>query len=375
MPGKIFISYRRRDDPGGAGRLFDALNEAFEPDRLFLDVDSIEPGQDFVEVIEDRVAKSAILLAVIGQHWIDATDDRGNRRLDNAQDYVRIEIESALKQKTRVIPVLIGDAKMPGADALPESIRKLARHNAVVLRYERFHDDMANLTKALKRALGDDTPPPAPAQVQPVGLYGSTAAPALPPDKRQSAFLEKLWQVRVPLLACIVVAALAGGTYFYFEPDASSERTVYTPSSVPGPVASVVPAPSVAPPPGPAPGPPPTPPKVTPVAINTPVAVNTPVAPPAPAPAPGVKPDWCSEDHLKPDELTICATQSLWGFDKQLNEVFRKFAATVADPKALNDDEAKWVRETRRPCGTDADCITRAYVGRTAYFNVLLLRK
>ena len=55
MPGKIFISYRRRDDPGGAGRLFDALNEAFDPDRLFLDVDSIEPGQDFVEVIEDRV--------------------------------------------------------------------------------------------------------------------------------------------------------------------------------------------------------------------------------------------------------------------------------------------------------------------------------
>jgi hypothetical protein len=370
MPGKIFISYRRRDDPGGAGRLFDALNEAFEPDRLFLDVDSIEPGQDFVEVIEDRVAKSAILLAVIGQHWIDATDDRGNRRLDNAQDYVRIEIESALKQKTRVIPVLIGDAKMPAADSLPESIRKLARHNAVVLRYERFHDDMANLTKALKRALGDDTLP-APAQVQPVGLYAPTAAPAPPQDKQSSAFLEKLLQVRVPLLACIVVAVLAGGAYFYFEPDAPSDGTVYTPSSVPGPVASVVPAPSVAPPPGPAPGPPPTPPKVTPVAINTPVAVNTPVAPPAP----GVKPDWCSEDHLKPDELTICATQSLWGFDKQLNEVFRKYAATVADQKALSDDEAKWVRETRRPCGTDADCIMKAYLVRTAYFDVMLLRK
>src|SRR5262249_25851736 len=163
MPGKIFISYRRRDDPGGAGRLFDALNEAFDPDRLFLDVDSIEPGQDFVEVIEDRVAKSAVLLAVIGQHWMDASDDFGQRRLDNSQDYVRIEIESALKQNKRVIPVLIGDAKMPAADALPESIRKLARHNAVMLRYERFHDDMAHLTGALKRAMGDDlAPAPAP---------------------------------------------------------------------------------------------------------------------------------------------------------------------------------------------------------------------
>src|ERR1700759_4110384 len=105
VPGRIFISYRRRDDPGGAGRLFDALNEAFSPDRLFLDVDSIEPGQDFVDVIEDRGAQSAVLLAVIGQHWVDASDGQGNRRLDSPQDYVRIEIESAMKQDKRVIPV------------------------------------------------------------------------------------------------------------------------------------------------------------------------------------------------------------------------------------------------------------------------------
>ena len=361
MPGKIFISYRRRDDPGGAGRLFDALNEAFDPDRLFLDVDSIEPGQDFVEVIEDRVAKSAVLLAVIGQHWVDATDDSGNRRLDNAQDYVRIEIESALKQSTRVIPVLIGDAKMPAAEVLPESIRKLARHNAVVIRYERFHDDMANLTKALKRALGDDAAAPAAAPVPPLGLYAATTAP---PQDKPSAWPASLMQARVPLLACVVAAVLAaGGAYFYFGADEPSGGTVYTPSSVPGPVASVVP------PPAPAPGPPPTPAKPTPVAITTPVASPPPALPSA------AKPNWCSEDHLKPDEVTICATASLWGLDAQLNDVYRKYSATVSDAKALADDEVKWVRETRRPCAADPDCITKAYLARTAYFNVLLARK
>ena len=367
MPGKIFISYRRRDDPGGAGRLFDALNEAFDPDRLFLDVDSIEPGQDFVEVIEDRVAKSAILLAVIGQHWVDASDDRGNRRLDNAQDYVRIEIESALKQNTRVIPVLIGDAKMPAAEVLPESIRKLARHNAVVIRYERFHDDMANLTKALKRALGDDVPAPAGAPVPPVGLYAATTAP---PQDKPSAWPASVMQARVPLLACVVAAVLAaGGAYFYFGADEPSGGTVYTPSSVQVPVAEVTPSPVALPPPGPAPGPPPTPAK------PTPVTITTPVAPPMPAPPSAPRPNWCNEDHLKPDELTICATASLWGLDAQLNDVFRKYSATVSDTKALADDEGKWMRETRRPCAADPDCINKAYLGRIAYFNGLLARK
>jgi TIR domain len=370
VTGKIFISYRRRDDPGGAGRLFDALNEAFDPDRLFLDVDSIEPGQDFEDVIEDRVAKSAVLLAVIGQHWVDATDDRGNRRLDNPQDYVRMEIETAMKQNKRVIPVLIGDARMPAAEVLPESIRKLARHNAVMLRYERFHDDITNLVSALKRAMGDDLTPPAPAQVQPV--Y------PVPPQERPSGWPAKVLQARVPLLAFVVVAALLGGgaylyTDLYSDTDSSSGGTVYQPSSVPGTEASVVPGPvaSVVPPPSPAPVSPPAPAKPAQVAIATPAPPPT----PAPAPASAAKPNWCSEDHLKQDELTICATASLWGLDSQLNDVYRKYSSTASDPKAVGDDELKWVRETRRPCATEADCINRAYLARIAYFNTLLARK
>ncbi len=318
MAGKIFISYRRRDDPGGAGRLFDALNEAFDPDRLFLDVDSIEPGQDFVEVIGDRVAKSAVLLAVIGQHWIDASDDRGNRRLDNAQDYVRIEIESALKQNTRVIPVLIGDAKMPAAEDLPESIRKLARHNAVFLRYERFHDDIANLVAALRRAMGD-TPAPTPAsqpQAPPVAVFAAASLPAEPSGAARDFF-----HGRAALLACAVAfiaLALAGATYLQLRDHRSQNDGKSTLAST-------------------------------------------------------SQPGWCKDSTLKPEELRVCGTPGLLVLDKQLGELFdgAKRRLPSEQAQALNADEGKWLRETRSPCGQNDDCLYKVYRDRITYLSSL----
>jgi TIR domain len=153
MAGKIFINYRRGDDPGNTGRLFDRLQEAFQPDQLFMDVDSIAPGLDFVRVLEEQVGQCDALLAVIGKGWTDARDDTGARRLDNPEDFVRIEIESALKQDKRVIPVLVGDTHMPRPEELPEAIRPLARRNAVRLSHERFRADAQGLIKALQRAL------------------------------------------------------------------------------------------------------------------------------------------------------------------------------------------------------------------------------
>jgi hypothetical protein len=148
MSGKIFINYRRGDDPGNTGRLFDRLQEVFAPEQLFMDVDSIAPGLDFVRVLEEQVGQCDALLAVIGKGWIDNRDDKGARRLDNPDDFVRIEIESALKQDKRVIPVLVGDTQMPRPEELPEAIRPLARRNA-----ERFRADAQGLIKALQRAL------------------------------------------------------------------------------------------------------------------------------------------------------------------------------------------------------------------------------
>lgn len=160
MSGKIFISYRRDDESGHAGRLFDGLQMAFGPKNLFMDVDNIEPGQDFFEVLEQRVAECDVFLAVIGSRWIQSQDERGGRRLDNPNDFVRIEIESALKQSKRVIPVLVGDVDIPRADDLPESLKALARRNAVRLTHERFRSDLDGLVRALKRITSNEQPKP-----------------------------------------------------------------------------------------------------------------------------------------------------------------------------------------------------------------------
>ena len=110
MPG-IFISYRREDSCAYAGRLYDHLIEQFGKDRVFMDVDSIEPGVDFVEVLQNTVSSCDVLIAVIGQHWLTAADTEG-RRLDHPEDFVRVEISTALSRNVRVIPALVaGDRK------------------------------------------------------------------------------------------------------------------------------------------------------------------------------------------------------------------------------------------------------------------------
>src|SRR5882672_472882 len=159
MSGKIFINYRRGDDPGNTGRLFDQLQDVFPRDRLFMDVDSIPPGRDFVRVLDEQVAQCDVLLAVIGKSWLDARDQHGVRRLDKPDDFVRIEIESALKQNKLVIPVLVHDARMPSADELPPAIRPLARRNAVRLTHERFRSDTEGLIKAIRQTLYEASAP------------------------------------------------------------------------------------------------------------------------------------------------------------------------------------------------------------------------
>ena len=153
MSGKIFINYRRGDDPGFSQALFGRLEAAFGADQLFMDIDSIEPGFDFVDVLKEQVDKCDVLLTVIGPNWLDAEDETGNRRLDNSNDFVRIEIESGIKLGKRIIPVLVNGAEMPIAGHLPESLRPLARRNAVRLTHERFKADVSALVKQLEKAL------------------------------------------------------------------------------------------------------------------------------------------------------------------------------------------------------------------------------
>jgi hypothetical protein len=155
MSGKIFINYRRGDEPGFTQALLGRLEQAFPAERLFIDVDNIPPGEDFVRMLESQVAQCDAMLTVIGNNWLDAADERGGRRLDDPNDFVRIEIESALKLGKRVIPVLVHQARMPHPDELPEAIRPLSQRNAVRLTHERFRSDVQGLIKALQGAIED----------------------------------------------------------------------------------------------------------------------------------------------------------------------------------------------------------------------------
>jgi hypothetical protein len=151
--GRVFISYRREDAGYPAGWLFDQLAARLGADRVFKDVDSIEPGDDFAEMITAAVASCTVLLAVIGDRWLTAAGQDG-RRLDDPGDFVRLEIEAALARGVRVVPVLVGGVPMPRPEQLPASLAALARRQAVELSHARFSSDLAGLLKVLDKILG-----------------------------------------------------------------------------------------------------------------------------------------------------------------------------------------------------------------------------
>jgi hypothetical protein len=165
--GGVFISYRREDGGYPAGWLFDRLAARFGGARVFKDVDSVEPGDDFTASISEAVGSCAVLLAVIGRSWLTVADAGGRRRLDDPADWVRLEIEIALARGIRVIPVLVDGASMPRPEQLPPGMAGLARRQAVELSHARFSADSARLIRVVDMAVA-------------AGSGGGTAEPATP---------------------------------------------------------------------------------------------------------------------------------------------------------------------------------------------------
>jgi hypothetical protein len=149
---KLFINYRREDTAPYAGRLYDRLSVHFGADQVFIDIDQIEPGEDFVEVINRKVGACEIAIVSIGPNWLSVTDASGKHRLDDEEDFVRMEIIAALERKIRVIPVLVGGARMPRREDLPEALAPLSRRNAIELSETRFHADVNRLIEAIEKA-------------------------------------------------------------------------------------------------------------------------------------------------------------------------------------------------------------------------------
>ncbi len=219
MPG-VFISYRREDSSGYAGRLYDILIAHFGRDNIFMDLDTIRGGDNFVTVIEDRIARCDVLLAVIGERWLTASQD-GIRRLEQPEDFVRLEIAKALERGVRVIPVLVGAATVPREQDLPADLRPLARRHAMDLRDAHFREDAQKLISLL-----DTTVPAAP----------------IPSRTRPRSFL--LAGIAALLVAAVLAVALL---HFHYKPSSPTSTQPTASQSPPAAQPRSVPAPETAP--------------------------------------------------------------------------------------------------------------------------------
>jgi hypothetical protein len=186
-----FISYRREDAAGYAGRLHEELEQRLGAGQVFRDLDTLRPGQDFVEAIDDRLRNCGTFVAMIGRYWLNAADDKGTRRIDRPDDYVALEIAAALARlDVLVVPVLVGGATMPAADDLPERLRGLGRKQALVIRDETWEQDADRLAAILRG-------------------HGSGARPAIPTFVAE----RRLPRPAVLAAAALVIAVVGLGIY------------------------------------------------------------------------------------------------------------------------------------------------------------------
>ncbi|MDP3688630.1 MAG: PASTA domain-containing protein [Sulfurimicrobium sp.] len=214
MPG-IFISYRREDTAGHAGRIFDRLREKFGLDKVFMDVAGIEPGVDFVEAIDRAVGSCDVLLVIIGKKWLTCTDASGKKRLDDPKDFIRLETATALRRDIRVIPVLVQDAAMPGEGDLPDDLKKLARRQATEINDTHWDTDTGQLVETLTKLLHGERKP---AQSGAGGLVHDPATPVKKPETPRPAPSGIGKNKLTLIISAIMALAVALGGLLYFIP-------------------------------------------------------------------------------------------------------------------------------------------------------------
>ena len=224
----VFISYRRDDVEGHAGRLFQDLATHFGESAIFMDVAGIEPGRDFRKVIDKQVASCGVLLALIGKTWLDSKNAAGVRRLEDPADFVRLETVAALKRDIPVIPVLVHGARMPRAEDLPADLKDLAYRNYVELTHARWHSDVQLLVKALhphvdahpeRTGVADVAPRSTqgePGNADSASVQGSAGEPPAP--SRRHA------QSPLGVVLLVVVALIAGGGGYLLYDKVTEER-------------------------------------------------------------------------------------------------------------------------------------------------------
>ena len=217
----IFISYRRGVASPYARGIYERLEEQFGGNRVFMDIDTMEPGVDFVDYIKSAVGTCRVLLVVISPDWVSVVDDNGQRRLDDPEDFVRVEVTAALEREdVRVIPVLVGDAPPPKKTELPPDLAPLTRRQALEVNDGRWDYDLSVLQRTIAKVMRGEEPdadagePPEPTGEKPHGEEAAdepaqgTGRPSTLSARRRPLLFGG---VALLLLAALLVALLAGG--------------------------------------------------------------------------------------------------------------------------------------------------------------------
>jgi hypothetical protein len=248
MSGQIFISYRREESRWSARSLHDRLCRNFNPEQIFMDIDAIALGEDFVKAIEITVAKCDVLIAVIGERWLTSADERGCRRLDYPNDFVRMEIAAALKREISVIPVLVDGASMPKATDLPEDLQPLVRRNALKITDTGFDGDCQRLatriSAVLEKAAAAQQPEADKSSGEPTKLVHPLPPKAFKPDHEEPLLPlsggtagKSPSKQEIAYLAITAVLVVAGLIYL-------ATKASHPPSPSPPPLAAVTPSPA-----------------------------------------------------------------------------------------------------------------------------------
>ncbi len=229
--GTIFINYRKDDSNWNALALYQELQKYFSKDQIFKDFNAISPGDDFVVSINSALQSCDVLLVLIGKSWLQMKDEDGTRRLEDPNDFVRLEIAKALDRNIKVVPVLLDRTPMPRAEDLPENLQSLCRRQFVEIDPTRFEDDVRKLAEAIRNAMKglgytdepakpepapQPAPPPPPTPQQqpqpaPTG-YGAQSqqqftGPVLPKPPKPDNNL--VWGIVTTLLCCLPLGILS----------------------------------------------------------------------------------------------------------------------------------------------------------------------
>ena len=208
--GTVFISYRREITAGEARALFNELLGKLGKNSVFMDVDSIALGRDFRGALQKTLESCDLMLVLIGRDWAEVKDEEGRPRLHNPGDFVRLEIEAALKRDIVVTPILVQGAHMPAPKQLPAEIRDLVYRNGFELSHSRWESDVAEMTRRLNLDIAQEgrrVEQPASTAAAPEAAIAPAARPA--PDRR--FFSRPLRVTRRQALGVAALTAAATG--------------------------------------------------------------------------------------------------------------------------------------------------------------------